>query len=64
MQNNYNGVLFNTEQDAVDAIKKLSMNANLLNKYSANSREFYLKHFTIEKMISSIVNTYTQVSNQ
>ena len=60
----YNGLVFKTEQEAVDAIKKLSINADLLNRYSINSRELYLKTFTMEKMISSIVDTYVQVLNQ
>ena len=64
VHHNYNGLLFKAEQTAIDEIKTLSMNTDLLNKYSINSREFYLKSFTIEKMISSIVDMYTQVLNQ
>lgn len=57
----YNGLVFKTEQEAVvDAIKKLSINADLLNRYSINSRELYLKTFTMEKMISSIVDTVSR----
>lgn len=63
VHHNYNGLLFKSEQDAIDAIKTLSQNADLLNKYSINSRELYLKSFTIERMISSIVDTYVQVLN-
>ncbi len=40
------------------------MNADLLNKYSINSRELYLKSLAIEKMVSSIVDTYAQILNQ
>ena len=64
VHHNYNGLLFKAEQTAIDEIKTLSMNTDLLNKYSINSREFYLKSFTIEKMISSIGDMYTQVLNQ
>lgn len=61
VQNQYNGFLFNSEEEACRNILTFYEQRDLLQAMGANSRKFYEKNFTEEKMIKSLVNCYERI---
>lgn len=59
-----NGFLYTQIEDSIKAINMLYNDSHLVKCMGENSRKIYEEKFQIEKMISSIVDTYTQVLNQ
>lgn len=55
------GFLFNTVEEGVGFIKRL-LDENLRNEMGHNARLFYLQNFTINQMMSKIVDIYKQYS--
>ena len=59
-----NGFLYTQIEDSIKAINMLYNDSHLVKCMGENSRKIYEEKCQIEKMISSIVDTYTQVLNQ
>jgi len=49
VEDNYNGFIFKTAEEAVSSIKKFLSNKNLINKFGSNSRKKCEKEFDINK---------------
>ena len=55
------GYLFDTCEEAVDKIEYLVSDKSKIDEMSHKSREFFCANFTIEKMLSDLLNVYNSI---
>ena len=60
LEHNTNGYLFNTKEEAIKYINEFLNKPSLLSEMSKASQNFYEYHFTIDKMITKIINLYSK----
>lgn len=62
VRDNVNGFIFDTKEQAVEAINELISDENKRRQYGENSYKIYVNEFSIEKMISEYRNLYENLA--
>lgn len=58
IKNNYNGFVFNDENDLINKINHISKNKYILKKFSYNSKKLFQKNYHYKKISSKLFNLY------
>lgn len=64
VKDQYNGYVYKTLDEGVAAIKKLKSDTKLMLELGTNSKQFFLDNFSVDKMIRSYKQKYTEIASK
>ncbi|MGK0388469.1 MAG: glycosyltransferase involved in cell wall biosynthesis [Maribacter sp.] len=64
VKDQYNGYVYKTLEEGVEAINKLKNDADLMLSLGINSKQFFLDNFSVDKMIKSYQHKYLEIAGK